>query len=75
LTLVVGLTGAALAYESYPVVIAAATSAFGATLLGSVLPLWQAGVIGGAELTFELSAAFNGWTGVAFVTGFLFHSD
>lgn len=74
LTLVVGLTGAALAYKFYPVVIAAATSLFGAVLLGSVLPLWQAGVIGGAELTFQLGGTFNGWTGVALVTGFVFQS-
>jgi len=74
LTLAVGLTGAALAYKFYPVVIAAATSVFGAVLLGSVLPLWQAGVLGGAELTFELGATVNGWTGVALVTGFVFQS-
>jgi uncharacterized membrane protein YeaQ/YmgE (transglycosylase-associated protein family) len=74
LTLVIGLTGAALAYKFYPVVIAAATSVFGAVLLGSVLPLWQQGVIGGGELAFELSGTFNGWTGVALVTGFVFQS-
>jgi len=74
LTLVVGLTGAALAYTFYPVVIAAATSLFGAVLLGSVLPLWQRGVIGGAELTFQLGGTFNGWTGIALVTGFVFQS-
>jgi len=74
LTLAVGFTGAALAYKFYPVVIAAATSVFGAVLLGSVLPLWQAGVLGGAELAFELNAAFNGWTGIALITGFVFQS-
>lgn len=74
LTLVVGLTGAALAYKFYPVVVAAATSVFGALLLGSVLPLWRAGVIGEGELVFELSGTFNGWTAVALATGFVFQS-
>jgi len=71
LTIVVGLTGAALAYKFYPVVIAAATAVFGSVLLGSVLPLWQAGVVGGSELAFELDVAYNVWTLAALVTGFV----
>ena len=74
LTLAVGITGAALAYKFYPVVIAAATSVFGAVLLGSVLPLWQQGVLGEAEFAFQFSGTLNGWTAVALVTGFVFQS-
>jgi len=74
LTLVVGLAGAALAYKFYPVVIAAATSIFGAVLLGGVMPLWQEGVLGGAELVFELNQTLNGWAGIALLTGFAFQS-
>jgi len=69
LILILGVVGAVLTAQFYEVIITLAATAFGAGLLGIVLPLWQQALTSGLEFGAGTSQLSMMWFGVALVSG------